>query len=49
MLDCDEDGLSDMYLAGGANPSELYHNDSPIGGALRFGQLLDALPAISPE
>ena len=41
VLDCDEDGLSDMYLAGGANPSGLYHNDSPVGGALRFGQLLD--------
>ena len=32
VLDCDEDGLSDMY-GGGANPSELYHNDSPVGGA----------------
>jgi len=41
VLDCDEDGRSDMYLAGGANTSALYHNDSPVGGALRFGQLLD--------
>ena len=42
VLDCDEDGLPDLYLAGGANPSALYRNDSPVGGALRFRQLLDA-------
>ena len=42
VLDCDEDGLPDLYLAGGANPSALYRNDSPVGGALRFGLLLDA-------
>jgi enediyne biosynthesis protein E4 len=41
VLDCDEDGRADMYLAGGANPSGLYHNESTIGGALRFEQLLD--------
>ena len=42
VLDCDEDGLPDLYLAGGANPSALYRNESPVGGALSFGQLLDA-------
>jgi enediyne biosynthesis protein E4 len=42
VLDCDEDGLADLYLAGGANPSALYRNESPAGGSLRFAQLLDA-------
>ena len=42
VLDCDEDGRSDLYLAGGTNPSGLYRNDSPVGGALRFGQVLDS-------
>ena len=42
VLDCDEDGRPDLYLAGGANPTGLYRNDSPVGGALRFGLLLDS-------
>ena len=41
VLDCDEDGRPDLYLAGGENSSGLYHNDSRVGGDLRFGQLLD--------
>ncbi|HEY7970371.1 MAG TPA: VCBS repeat-containing protein [Candidatus Limnocylindrales bacterium] len=35
-FDCDGDGRPDLFVAGGANPSTLYRNESPIGGALRF-------------
>lgn len=35
-FDCDDDGRSELYLAGGAEPAALYHNDSAIGGDLRF-------------
>ena len=33
-FDCDGDGRSDLYLAGGEEPAALYRNDSPAGGAL---------------
>ncbi len=42
VFDCDDDGLPDMYLAGGASPASLYRNESEIGGALRFSRLADA-------
>jgi len=35
-FDCDDDELSDLYFAGGANPASLYRNESEVGGALRF-------------
>ena len=35
-FDCDGDGRDDLFLAGGTEPAALFHNDSPIGGALRF-------------
>jgi len=38
-FDCDGDGRDELYLAGGTEPAALYHNDSPIGGALRFSVL----------
>jgi hypothetical protein len=38
-FDCDGDGKDDLYFAGGSGPAALYHNDSPIGGELRFTQL----------
>jgi hypothetical protein len=38
-FDCDDDGLDDLFLAGGSEPAALYRNDSPIGGALRFSRL----------
>jgi enediyne biosynthesis protein E4 len=38
-FDCDDDGRDDLFLAGGAGPAALYHNDSPIGGALRFSPI----------
>jgi hypothetical protein len=39
VMDCDGDRRPDLYLAGGASPAALYHNESAVGGALRFMQL----------
>ena len=39
VLDCDDDGRPDVYLAGGGDPASLYRNESPIGGALRFNKI----------
>ena len=38
-FDCDDDGRSELFLAGGSAPAALYHNESPTGGALRFTPL----------
>jgi len=38
-FDCDGDGRDELFVAGGTQPAALYHNDSPIGGALRFSAL----------
>lgn len=38
-FDCDSDGRSELFVAGGSDPAGLYHNDSPPGGELRFSQL----------
>ena len=38
-FDCDDDGRSDLFFAGGSEPAALYHNDSAPGGALRFTPL----------
>ncbi len=35
-FDCDADGFSDLFLAGGSAASKLYRNTSVQGGALRF-------------
>ncbi len=35
-FDCDEDGRSELYFAGGSEPAARYRNDSAVGGALRF-------------
>jgi hypothetical protein len=35
-FDCNDDGLPDVYLAGGSGPAGLFVNHSQIGGALRF-------------
>jgi hypothetical protein len=45
VFDCDADGLAELYLAGGSNPAALYHNESRVGGALRFRHL----PAASTD
>jgi hypothetical protein len=36
VLDCNNDGRPDVYVAGGGKPAALFRNDSPVGGALRF-------------
>ena len=36
VLDCDADGLPDLYLAGGAEPAALYRNAGTVAGALAF-------------
>ncbi len=41
VFDCDDDGRPELYLAGGAAPAALFHNDSSTGGALRFSALPD--------
>jgi enediyne biosynthesis protein E4 len=41
VLDCNDDGRPDLYVAGGANPAALYRNDSAVAGALRFTVLPD--------
>lgn len=41
VFDCNGDGRPDVYLSGGSAPAELYRNDSPVGGALRFTALHD--------
>ena len=40
-FDCDGDGRPELYIAGGGNPAALFHNDSPVGGALRFTPIHD--------
>jgi hypothetical protein len=40
-LDCDDDGLQDLYFAGGSEPAALYRNTSVVGGALRFERVED--------
>jgi hypothetical protein len=35
-FDCSGDGLPDVFLSGGAGPSAMYLNRSPVGGALAF-------------
>jgi hypothetical protein len=40
-FDCNDDGLPELYLAGGAGPAALFRNDSPAGGELRFTRLAD--------
>jgi len=36
VLDCDDDGLGDLYFAGGSEPAGLYRNTSDPGGPLSF-------------
>jgi len=43
VFDCNGDGRPDLYLAGGSNPAELFRNDSPTGGALRFTPIHDSV------
>lgn len=42
VLDCDANGLPDLYFAGGERPAALYRNASQVGGALAFESVPDA-------
>lgn len=42
VLDCDQDGRPDIYLAGGANPAALLHNEASAAGDLRFSTIPDS-------
>lgn len=35
-FDCNDDGLPELYAAGGSNPAQLLINHSPLGGKLDF-------------
>src|SRR3989338_4605306 len=52
VFDCDADGFEDVFLAGGAGPSQLYRNVSEQGQALRFepvdGMALDSVTGAYP-
>jgi hypothetical protein len=39
-FDCDDDGLQDVFLAGGSEPAALYRNLSAVGGPLRFEKVV---------
>ncbi len=38
-FDCDRDGRPDLFIAGGSNRAVLFHNDSSVGGPLRFSRV----------
>jgi hypothetical protein len=40
-FDCNGDGLPELYVAGGSGPAAMFHNDSAVGGALRFSRVSD--------
>jgi hypothetical protein len=52
VFDCDADRFEDVFLAGGAGPSQLYRNVSVQGQALRFepvdGMALDSVTGAYP-
>lgn len=47
VLDCDDDGRADLYLAGGTDPAGLYRNESATGGDLRFAAVGDAVTGLT--
>ena len=47
VLDCDEDGRPDLYVAGGANPAQLFRNDGDVGGRLAFTPAGDAVTDVT--
>ena len=42
-FDCNDDGRSDLYFAGGSNPASMYVNESPPGGGLHFSQIASSV------
>lgn len=47
VFDCNGDGRPDLFVAGGANPSAVYRNQSPTGGSLRFQRVAPGPDAAS--
>lgn len=47
VLDCDDDGRPDLFIAGGADEAALYRNLSPVGGALNFVAVDDTVVDLS--
>ena len=43
-FDCNGDRRPDLFIAGGTSPAELYRNESPTGGALKFAKVDLDLP-----
>jgi hypothetical protein len=46
-FDCDDDGRSELYIAGGSQPAGLYLNRSAVGGPLRFARRPDPATDLS--
>jgi hypothetical protein len=46
VLDCDDDGRPDLFIAGGSGTAAMYRNESPVGGALAFAAVDDPAVAI---
>lgn len=42
VLDCDDNGLPELFIAGGADKAALYRNQSHPGGSLAFARVEDA-------
>jgi enediyne biosynthesis protein E4 len=47
VLDCDDDGRPDLFIAGGSGPAALYRNESAVGGALQFTKTADPASDLS--
>ena len=46
-FDCDDDGLQDLFFAGGAEAAALYRNLSAVGGPLRFAKVTSEETSLS--
>jgi hypothetical protein len=47
VLDCDDDGRPDLYVAGGTGAAAVYRNQSPVGGPLRFSKVADPVAELT--
>ena len=46
-FDCDGDGFSELFMAGGSEPSALYWNRSAVAGPLRFEEVVSEETALT--
>ena len=46
VLDCDDDGRPDLFLAGGDRPAGLFRNQTVAAGPPRFAPVADGVPAL---